>query len=227
MKFKIKFILIISIVSILILSIIIYKIYNLKNENKSLNKKIEDINKEFSYILLSEIMKLGEANFILSIIGKRMNKSIKGLNKLYQASIDGGEPINFHKKCDDIPNTLVLIKSEGERRFGGFTPIPWKSEGGFIEDKKNQTFVFSLDNKKIYNLKSIRYAVYHREVFGPCFGWKDIDIYRNPIEKYYLRSIPDDYDYNGDKHPLSESDISYNNGYMKALEYEVFEVLFD
>ena len=126
-----------------------------------------------------------------------------------------------------IKNTLVLIKSEGKRRFGGFTPIPWKSKGDFIGDKKNQTFVFSLDNKKIYNLKNIRWAVYHYASFGPCFGFTDIEILGNPIEKYKLRSIPDVYDYNGDKHPLSESDYSYNNGYIKALEYEVFEVLFD
>ena len=224
-----EFMLIISIVSILIILILSIIIYNLKNENKSLNKKIEDINKELSYILFkSSIMKLGEANFIFSEIEKRMNKSIKGLNKLYQASIDGGEPINFHKKCDRFSNTLVLIKSKGKRRFGGFTPIPWKSKGGFIEDKKNQTFVFSLDNKKIYNLISIyQEAVYHHEDYGPRFGWKDIIIEGNPIENYKLRSIPDDYDYNGDKHPLSESDDSYNNGYIKALEYEVFEVLFD
>ena len=70
-------------------------------------------------------------------------------------------------------------------------------------------------------------AVYHGENYGPCFGGKDIEIYGNPIEEYNLSSIPDDYDYNGDKHPLSESDDSYNNGYIKGLEYEVFEVLFD
>ena len=100
-------------------------------------------------------METGEENFIFSEIEKRMNKSINDLNKLYQATIDGGDPINFHKKCDNINNTLVLIKSKGKRRFGGFTPIPWKSKGGFIDDKRNQTFVFSLDNKKIYNLISI------------------------------------------------------------------------
>ena len=160
------------------------------------------------------IMEPDEEDFIFSEIEKRMNKSIRGLSKLYQASIDGGEPINFHKKCDNIPNTLVLIKSEGKRRFGGFTPIPWKSKGGFIEDKKNQTFVFSLDNKKIYNLISIyRKAVYHHEDYGPCFGFTDIEILGNPIEKYKLRSIPDGYDYNGDKYPLSESDDSYNDGF--------------
>ena len=55
----------------------------------------------------------------------------------------------------------------------------------------------------------------------------DINIFGNPIEKYNLRTIPDDFDYNGDKHPLSESDASFLYGYIKALEYEVFEVSFD
>ena len=54
----------------------------------------------------------------------------------------GGEPINFHNKCDNIPNTLVLIKSEGNRRFGGFTPITWKIEHKRITDSKNETFDF-------------------------------------------------------------------------------------
>ena len=130
-------------------------------------------------------------------------------------------------ECDNIKNTLVLIKSEGKRRFGGFTPIPWIFEGEFIKDKKNQTFVFSLDNKKIYNLKSISRAVYHHENCGPCFWWSDIEILDNPMKEYKLRSIPNNYDYNGDIYPLSESDYSYNIGYIKALEYEVFEVLFD
>ena len=172
-------------------------------------------------------METGEENFIFSEIETRINKSIMSLHKLYQATIDGGYPINFHKKCDNIPNTLVLIKSKGKRRFGGFTPIPWKSERGYIEDKKNQTFVFSLDNKKIYNLIGISCAVYHQEDYGPQFGWSDIIIAGNPIKEYKLLSFPNDYDYNGDIHPLSESDYSYGIEYIKALEYEVFEVLFD
>ena len=105
-------------------------------------------------------------------IENKMNKKIKGINKLYQATKDGGDPINFHSKCDNIPNTLVLIKSEGKRRFGGFTPIPWKSEERYVykQDSENKTFVFSLDNKKIYYLKDIENAVYHNKNRGSCFG---------------------------------------------------------
>ena len=36
---------------------------------------------------------------------------MKQIKKLYQATIDGGYPSFFHKKCNNIPNTLVLYKS--------------------------------------------------------------------------------------------------------------------
>ena len=241
-------IILISIVLILILYILINNLKNenqsinkkieaqnkeinkLKNENKLLNKKIEDQIKGIKYFIANSIMELSEEDIIFSEIEKRMNKTIKGLRNLYQATADGGEPKNFHKKCDNIPNTLILIKSEGNRRFGGFTPIPWKSSGEYIKDEEKQTFVFSLDNKKIYNLKDIDYgnnAVYHYENYGPCFGLSDIEILGNPIKEYKLHSIPHSFDYKGDKHPLSESNSSDNYGKIKALEYEVFQVLFD
>ena len=49
-----------------------------------------------------------------------MKKNIKNNQKIYQASKDGDTPEIFHTKCDNINNTLVLYKSEGNRRFGGF-----------------------------------------------------------------------------------------------------------
>ena len=54
-----------------------------------------------------------------------MNKKIKEIKKLYQASLDGGEPSIFHKKCDNIPNTLVLYKTKGNRRFEGYVSECW------------------------------------------------------------------------------------------------------
>ena len=117
----------------------------LKNENKLLNEKIEEQKKECKYPrIITDIMKSNEKFLIFSEIEKRMNKKIKQIKKLYQATIDGGDSINFHKKCDNISNTLILIKSEGKRRFGGFTPIAWKSEEDYklIKDPENKTFIF-------------------------------------------------------------------------------------
>ena len=149
------------------------EIETIKAENKELRKTIEEQNIKINNLeivfkknmkSLTEEIKTDESiimkedverKLIFIEIEKRMNKKIKEIKKLYQASFDGGDSVNFHNKCDNIPNTLVLIKSEGQRRFGGFTPIPWKSEGGYMKDRNMITFVFSLDNKKVYNLFSI------------------------------------------------------------------------
>ena len=201
----------------------------LKNENKELKNKIEEKNKEVNeskeVINIDTSLLNGEyeKRMICSEIEIKMNKKIKRINKLYQATIDGANPKNFHLKCDYIPNTLVLIKSKGQRRFGGFTPISWKPENGiYIKDTEMKTFVFSLDNKKIYDIKDVDYAVHHYFNYGPYFGNGDICIKGNPIQETKLSTNQMSYDYKGDKSALSES--SFN---IKALEYEVFQVLFE
>ena len=136
-----------------------------------------------------------------------MNKKLIKIRKLYQATIDGGDPSKFHLKCDNIENTIVIIKSKGLRRFGGFTPIPWTSNRGWINDPSLKSFIFSLDHKKIYYLKNVGYrSVYHRKDFGPCFGdGHDIGIVGNLIKENTLYTYQSQsYDYKGDKYSLSE-----------------------
>ena len=84
-----------------------------------------------------------------------MNKDIKRIKKLYQAAVCWGDPNNFHTKCYNIPNSLTVIKTENNRRFGRFTSSTWETNntGEFKKDKK--AFIFSLDNKKYIMLKII------------------------------------------------------------------------
>ena len=202
----------------------------IKNENKEIIKKFDEINKEINYIKVTKsdtsmiMNRYEEESFIFNEIENKINKRIKEIKKLYQATIDGGDAKNFHNKCDDISNTLVLILSQGHRRFGGFTPIPWKSDGGYKSDPEMKTFVFSLDNKKIYYLKKKEpVAVYHDYSFGPCFGvGQDIGIKGNPIKEKTLFTNQWSYDYEGGNQSLSE----YNSSNIKALEYEVFQIIF-
>ncbi len=78
--------------------------------------------------------------------------------------------------------------------------------------------------KKIYSLISGENAVYHNKDSGPCFGGgRDIAIDNNPIKENTLYTCQSSYDYKGDKHSLSEYD---DNNKIKALEYEVFQVIF-
>ena len=102
-------------------------------------------------------------------IKERMKKEIKEIKKLYQATIDGDEPSIFHKKCDNITNTLILYKSAGKRRFGGFASKCWNSNGQSIMDKN--CFLFSLDSKNIYYMNNSEYYFLERSYsIGPSFS---------------------------------------------------------
>ena len=80
------------------------------------------------------------------------------------------------------------------------------------------TFVFSLDNKKIYFLKKMNStAVFHNEKFWPYFGeYEDMAILGNPIKDKCLKI-------KGDYYNIS---LNKSQSPMKALEYEVFRTEF-
>ena len=207
----------------------------LKKENKELrdkineqNKKSLNLNEDMPYIDMTDLIKEDERSMLFNEIENKMNKKIQKLKKLYQATVDGGDPVTFHSKCDNVPNTLIIIKSQDQKRFGGFTPIPWKldEKGDYSGDNEKKTFIFSLDNKKIFTLKNNSYATYNCSNCGPCFGngW-DIGIEGNPIKENKLWvARSGSFDYKGYNTPLSE--CSYENK-GKALEYEVFQVKFN
>ena len=46
---------------------------------------------------------------------------------IFRGSEDGFAAADFHKKCDEKGTTLIIIKSEHQKIFGGFTDVPWKS----------------------------------------------------------------------------------------------------
>ena len=191
-----------------------------EDQNKKINTLKENLNKLNEINDKSVIMNYDERIMIFAEIESKMKKKIKEIKKLYQATIDGGDPINFHSKCDNIENTLVLIKSEGFKKLGGFTPIPWKSNGNNKDDPSSNSFIFSLDKQKIYSLKQGWYSVYHDKSNGPSFGY-DIKMEGNPLKEKTLFTKKWSYDYRGDNYPLLD-----NSNKIKALEYEAFQIIF-
>ena len=69
--------------------------------------------------------------------------------------MDGDGPINFHTKCDGISNTLILIKSAGNRRFGGFASQTWESSSNEYNKDDINSFFFLLINKKYILIKKM------------------------------------------------------------------------
>ena len=217
----------------------------LKEENKELKKRIEILENEMKEIKKilnpdfninrikignkSVIMKENEFDLIHLAIKSRLNKEVKELKKLYQATIDGDGGLNFHSRCDNIPNTLVLIKSAGNRRFGGFTSAQWSSPSSSGEWKDDpNAFLFSLDKQKIYSYKKDGKAIYNYKDCGPCFGnGCTIWIGQHGIQEKHLDTYESysscSYNFNGDNNALSEDG---KQSYIYAAEYEVFQVIF-
>ena len=194
----------------------------LKEENNNINLKIKSKNS-----IDSAVMEKGEFDMVKAAIKTRINKELKEIKKLYQATIDSGEAEIFHKKCDNIPNTLVLYKSAGNRRFGAFVSKCWGGENNYILDKN--CFLFSLDRQKIYYPKNNVYfhvACYRDD--GPSIvinGLYCIELYKNALQENNLKTFENNFKdiFEGDINSLSE-DGNFRG--VIAEEYEVFQIIF-
>ena len=108
---------------------------------------------------------------------------------IYRASQDGFEASQFHDKCDDKQNTLIIIKSTNGNIFGGYTEQSW-SGNDFKVDLN--AFLFSLINKdnKPLKMKCIKpdLAIRCSNYIGPNFGNYDLEISSESNLKFYSRS---------------------------------------
>ena len=116
----------------------------------------------------SQIIKYNEYNFIESAIRQSLGKNIKFYRLLYRGSRNGFRAEDFHEKCDGKNNTIVFVQARNGRRFGGFTEAKWDKSNGYKSGSKG--FLFSLDNKEIYNNKKNEYDIYCYSDKGPVFG---------------------------------------------------------
>ena len=209
-------------------TILIDKISNLEiNINNSRNDLVAlNKNNKLISIVSAIIENQDEFEMINSAIEQKMNKKIIELKKIYQSTRDGGDSAQFHKLCDGIPNTLVLYKSAGDRRFGGFASQFWNSDNDVIEDEN--CFLFSLDKKKIYYSKKDNFQIADYSYDGPSFALKKlyiIRILRNALVEKTLGTAEEGHKdiFDGDQNALSE-DGKYKGVYAK--EYEVFQIIF-
>jgi hypothetical protein len=93
---------------------------------------------------------------------------------IYKASRDGFDANAFHTRCDNKGPTMTIIQSNNNYLFGGYTSIPWTSDGSYKND--TTAFLFTLTNP--HNIPPTKYliklggtkAVYHNGGYGPTFG---------------------------------------------------------
>lgn len=58
---------------------------------------------------------------------------------LYRATRDSFRVAKFHEKCDNIFDTLTLVRTTKQKVLGGYTPLPWElSDGQYYGEKSNK-----------------------------------------------------------------------------------------
>ena len=55
----------------------------------------------------------------------RKKLKIQRMILIFRGTEHGFTADRFHKKCDNIPNTMTFVKTDVEKVFGGFASIPW------------------------------------------------------------------------------------------------------
>ena len=146
------------------------------------------------------------------------NKNIR-TKLLYKLSKDGDSIDTFHKLCDNISPTLVLVETKEGRKFGGYTTCIWCLNKGGKKDGK--TFLFSFDEKKMYKKKEEsknERDIYCRKDAGPIFGGNDLYFYQNFKKGYSLSPY----------YFLDKNDLAKNtNDDFDIAEIEIFKVGFE
>jgi hypothetical protein len=111
-----------------------------------------------------------------------MNQPFKYGTVLYRASRDGFTAKAFHDRCDNVPNTVTIIRNNLNFIFGGFTSARWSSTHVYMNDPS--AFIFSLrrsgtsnNYKLMINSTTGTSAIAGGSSYGPIFGGgNDINI---------------------------------------------------
>ncbi len=139
---------------------------------------------------------------------------------LYRATRDGFGSADFHRKCDDKPNTLTIIKATNSAIFGGLTSESWSSCVKFKSDF--DALVFSLINDQnisiLYECSQPENGIYCNKEMGPCFGNNDLYIHNSSNLNTKSRSCI------GSSYNSSNKSIKFLAGseHFKTVEIEVF-----
>ena len=161
-------------------------------EIQKLQKKIdqEKRKKEEEKLILIDSVIINNNTEDKEMIKKWINPELSFQTKLlYRLSRDGPSIFNFHSKCDSITPTLLLVESDDENKFGGYTTASWDMFAGKYKNS-SKTFLFSLKkNKKYYRKSNIKY---NGDIFS---GERDVGPWFGIHDSYFYGTMKDCYTY--------------------------------
>lgn len=100
------------------------------------------------------------------------------LSLLFRGSEHDFKARIFHEKCDNIKNTLVLVKSKEGDLYAGFNGLAWESplSGIWREDHSQRVFLMTFNPPTKHPIKDKKKAIYCYAKSGPYFGSSNLSI---------------------------------------------------
>ena len=211
------------------------RIKNLESENKNLKNQVEENKSRINF--LENYLKIYSSTPVIASISSNNSHFFKGSNIinnendinllidffpkkpsntliLFNSLIHGDTIQQFHCKVTNKTPTLIIIKTQKDRIFGGYTTHIWNEKNNGIFKDEN-AFVFSLNNRRKYKIKNISNAIVEREThiqFGTCC----FRITNNFTQK---ENLEEDCDYETNEYCLSGE----NNYIIKNFEVFLIE----
>ena len=175
-------------------------------------------------LIINKDIKKQEA--IVNWIKQKTNKKNIDFKKIFTMSLNGSSCNDFHKYCDNKGPTLTIIKTTNNKIFGGFTPLNWESNesGENKYDKSNQTFIFSFDlMKKFDMINAEKAAIYCNKNYGPNLGGRDFSIESNMKKGEIFANAYTNFISNNNLELIGEKG---NNKDFDVEDFEVFKVIY-
>jgi hypothetical protein len=88
-----------------------------------------------SFFMNSNILDRVQGNALKNLIGTKYLWDV-----IYRGSTDGFLSTNFHSKCDNKGENIVVIRSSNGSIFGGYNPFGWISSNTYTNHKDSCLF---------------------------------------------------------------------------------------
>jgi hypothetical protein len=105
-----------------------------------------------------------------------IGRSFENCTLKYRASVDGFGAADFHKNCDGVAHLLIVVQSDKDFVFGGYTGgASFHSSCSYVSSIGQQPFLFSLRNPSgtqpiMCHLTDARYALHGHPSYSATFG---------------------------------------------------------
>jgi hypothetical protein len=151
-----------------------------------------------------------------------------GIRTLYKATMHGDNVIKFQERTKIHNHILILIKTKKGNRFGGYTSLNFEpvQMAGFtadIDKMDESSFLFNLDENKVYNVKKNLSALYCDYFFVLHIGEGDLIIWNNFLTNGGMSDFPENFGKGANKGDLTKEGRKFQIVELEAYHISFFE----